>query len=364
MQQTSAQRAYYEGSADEQPQRPKVIYHIYREEEPGDQAQISEDKRDPGHAPEPEPPATAPASRSRVHSVHSAFLSSLLLLVCMSVPSSSYQQAYTILITRTLTLALGKQVPLIRLPAVRASEQVTVQATGTYQQPARQALGLITFYNGSFMEQVVAAGTEITGKDGVSVQTLQRAIVPPAVATTPPTDGTVSVPAEAVQAGAAGNIAAQDIESVCCGGAVLAQNLNSFSGGQDAHPEPMITQSDIAGGKQRLEQLVSEQVNGQVAREEKPGDVFLPFSSQKTFTDTHQAGDLATSTAISLVETCEPLAYFAPDVERAAQQLVAIPRGYQLVSFSADIFKSRLSANGGTLSVEAIAYLRRTSLSV
>ena len=141
----------------------------------------------------------------------------LLVLLCIGSPffaiglAQAYPNTYDAMLSRTVVLTLGSQVGLVKLPEIRRAAQLRIVATGSIRQDARAAVGLITFYNGQFTEQVVPAGTTLTGQAGVSVVTQAEAIVPPATPTTPPTDGTISVPAQAAQAGSAGNIAAQDI---------------------------------------------------------------------------------------------------------------------------------------------------------
>ncbi len=90
---------------------------------------------------------------------------------------------YDAVLSKTVTLALSlhptaEQVPLYELPAITNTRQMTVPATGSIQEPATKALGLLTFYNGLFTPQTVSAGTILTGKDGVRVVTREQAIIP------------------------------------------------------------------------------------------------------------------------------------------------------------------------------------------
>src|SRR5207248_7333229 len=79
------------------------------------------------------------------------------------------------------TLQLGRL-----LQPITISQSQTVATTGHGHQPAEQARGYITFYNGLFTSQTIAAGTILTGSDGVQISTDQEAIVP---AANPPTWG-------------------------------------------------------------------------------------------------------------------------------------------------------------------------------
>ena len=65
-------------------------------------------------------------------------------------------------------------------PGTHHFESLTVPATGLGHQDAAQASGLLTFYNGLSTEQTVAAGTVLTGNDGVQVVTDTSIAIPPA----------------------------------------------------------------------------------------------------------------------------------------------------------------------------------------
>src|SRR5260370_36544178 len=94
-------------------------------------------------------------------------------------------------------------------PALVASGQTS----GVAHVPATAALGTLTFYNAATYPQTIAAGTVLTGADGLQVVTDAMASIP---AGDPPLFGVVTVSAHAALAGSRGNIAAQDINGVCC----------------------------------------------------------------------------------------------------------------------------------------------------
>src|SRR5712692_1160819 len=100
----------------------------------------------------------------------------------------------------------------------------------------------ITFYNGLFESQTVAAGTILTGADGIQVVTDQLAIIP---AANPPNLGQATVTAHTVQTGSQGNIPAYDINTSCCLTAVKAVNTASFQGGQSQRDYTYVTKSDV-----------------------------------------------------------------------------------------------------------------------
>lgn len=340
-------------------QQPKLrTIHVYYEEEGAEPIIEAEDER----APEPE---TKHRTIGFVCATSLVLLCVGMILLPLWLPQL-YPDTYDTTIARSIALTLSQhpapsEVTVYALMPIKKVEQTTVEATGSLHQEATRAIGLITFYNGLFTAQRVPAGTELRGKDGIVVVTDAAATIPPATTTTPPTSGTVSVTAYSEEAGEAGNITAQDINQVCCGGAILAQNLYAFSGGHEARDISVLTQADLDRGQQHLADLAKTEVNNQASGEEKPGDILLPLSCKSTFTASHQAGDQAASAVLTLVAVCHPLAYFAPDIIRVAQQDIALPRGYRLISFSAFVYASHLTSQGGTLTVQAIAYLKQNT---
>jgi len=192
--------------------------------------------------------------------------------------------------------------------------------------------------------------------------TSQIAVIPPATQATPPIYGTISVTATSRDSGPSGNIAASDIDQACCGPSILAQNLYGFSGGQDAKNIPVLTNADLATGTQQLMSQADAATSAKAQREMKPGYVLLPLHCSHSLSASHQAGDQAASSTLTLGETCTPLAYFAADIISLAGQHIPIPKAYHLVSFSAFVVESHVTATGGTLTVAAIAYLKRNTL--
>ncbi len=193
----------------------------------------------------PFPPPPCKARRRRLPLVIGAFC--LLVAVALGTvtflivfaPSATVTiipASTRITTTRTVTIVSGnanaaqQQVPGRLLDTITLSQAKTVPATGMGHEPARAAHGLITFYNALPAPQTIPAGELLTGADGVEVVPLQDAEIP---AGTLATNGQVSVPAQAVNAGPGGNIAAGDIYGKCCRDDVFVSN-GTFRGGQDA----------------------------------------------------------------------------------------------------------------------------------
>jgi hypothetical protein len=277
----------------------------------------------------------------------------LALLLASLLPSSDL----TISQTLTLTLAVHPstaQESLFALTPIALHEQSSAPATGLVQEPATKAVGLLTFYNGSFTTQFVAAGTRFTGRDGSRVVTTQAATIPPATATTPPTDGTASVMAVSLVAGATGNILPSDIHAVCCGGVVLVQNLDAFSGGQDAHTATVVTQRDITTATAPLQRRLEQEANNQAQRAFSPGTFLLPLACTTRPTANHQPGDQATQVQVTVSVHCQPFAYALAAIQQRATASIRqqIPATWMLDHLTAIVLTATVTdAARGTATV-------------
>ena len=137
-----------------------------------------------------------------------------------------------------------RQVQARELSYTTPVQSKTVNATGVVNTTGTRATGILTFYNASFAEYTVGAGTVITGGNGVAVISNAPAYIPAAVFGGG--YGTASVGAHAVNIGASGNIGTLDISKTCCGSnSVFVRNLGAFGGGQDPQHYTAVQQSDI-----------------------------------------------------------------------------------------------------------------------
>lgn len=117
---------------------------------------------------------------------------------------------------------------------------VSGQASGVAHVPATVAYGTLTFYNAATYPQTIAAGTVLTGADGLQVVTNSPA-------GNPPLFGIVTVSAHAALAGSRGNIATLDVNALCCLSGVAVKNTAGFTGGQDSQTYTTVRQADIDG---------------------------------------------------------------------------------------------------------------------
>src|SRR5258707_4850420 len=200
-----------------------------------------------------------------------------------------------------------KQVAARLLSVSSPTQRQTVPTTGTGHAPARVGEGTVTLYNAAPYSQTVAAGTLLTGADGIEVVTDAPAVIP---AGNPPIEGEVTVPAHATAIGPQGNIAPLDLNGLCCLAGISVKNTTAFHDGQDAYDFPMVTQADIdqAAGPlvATLTAATQEHLHAQVSPNERlAGQV----QCQPVVTPDHSVGSDASRVTVSVSVICHAEAY-------------------------------------------------------
>jgi len=153
----------------------------------------------------------------------------------------------------------------------------------------------------------VAAGTLLTGADGIEVVTDAPAVIP---AGNPPIEGEVTVPAHATAIGPQGNIAPLDLNGLCCLAGISVKNTTAFHDGQDAYDFPMVTQADIdqAAGPLlvTLTPATQESMKGEVHPNERlAGQV----QCQPAVTPDHPVGSNASQVTVNVQVACHAEVY-------------------------------------------------------
>jgi hypothetical protein len=195
----------------------------------------------------------------------------------------------------------GNQIPGRALPAISMSQQQTAPTTGTGHQDATPGRGDITFYNASLSEQVIPAGTMLTGSDGTQVVTDQDALIP---AASLPTDGQVTVTASTLIIGPGGNIRANDIYGPCCRANVFAAN-SAFAGGKVARTYQSVKQSDIDTTVNALKMSLNASIQAALQAQVRSNEALLtPISCKPQISTNHQAGDEAQNVTVTVNATC------------------------------------------------------------
>jgi hypothetical protein len=161
------------------------------------------------------------------------------------VPTHVDSQA-TLLITAVMSTpdAARQEVAARFISATSPVRKASGRASGVAHVSATVAWGTLTFYNAATYSQTIAAGTVLTGADGVQVVTDALAPIP---AGNPPLFGVVTVSAYSALASSRGNIAALDIDGLCCVAGVAVKNTAGFTGGQDTQTYTTVRQADIDG---------------------------------------------------------------------------------------------------------------------
>ncbi len=243
--------------------------------------------------------------------------------------------------TLTVTaLATGKPEQARKQVAARLLEvgspiqSQTVPTTGTGHAPARVGEGTLTFYNAAPYSQTLAAGTLLTGADGVEIVTDAPAVIP---AGNPPIEGEATVPAHATAIGPQGNIAPLDLNGLCCMAGISVKNTMAFHDGQYAYDYPMVTQADIdqAAGPllATLTAATQERLHAQVSPNER---LVGQVQCQPAVTPDHPVGSNASQVTVNVSVTCHAQAYDYGAVVRLVtgvlmqQAMTTLGTGYAL----------------------------------
>jgi len=171
----------------------------------------------------------------------------------------------------------------------------------------------------SLSSQTIAAGTILTGKDGVQVITDQAAIIP---AGNPPIYGQVTVSAHAVIAGTEGNIPAYDINAGCCGNSVLAKNTRAFTGGASARDFLVVTRGDIQDAAMSLQASIAQGEHAALQIQLQPGEELITPPCTSRVSSDHKPGDEAKQVSVTISDTCSGIAYDAHTLHQNATQLI------------------------------------------
>jgi Baseplate J-like protein len=219
-------------------------------------------------------------------------------------------------VTLNGTMQLGRV-----LPALTISQSQTTPTTGHGHHLAEQASGYLTFYNGQFQSVSIAAGTMLTGNDGIPIITDQDVVIP---AANPPSFGQVTIAAHAINAGVQGNIPAYDINQACCATSVLIKNTGAFTGGQNERDFSTVSAQDIHKISTPLKISVTQSVAGALQSQLTSQEQLQLLPCTPTVTSDHQPGEEATTVNVTVSATCSAIAYNSQELETKATSYLAI----------------------------------------
>ncbi len=214
--------------------------------------------------------------------------------------------------SQRVTLSGILQIGRLLIP-ITISQSQTIPTTGKGHQDAKAATGTVTFYNGLFTSQTIAAGTILTGTDGVQVATDETVTLPP---NNPPVDGQATVSAHALNKGAQGNIQAGDID-VTISNSVLVRN-SAFQGGADERDYQTVAKRDIDQTAAPLKATLTQSLNGALQGQHKPDEQVFLLPCRPTVTSDHRIGQEATQVNVTVSQTCSAVAYSSQELETKA----------------------------------------------
>jgi len=248
------------------------------------------------------------------------FLCLVFLAVSLLLPVLTPSATITLIpVEKSVSITTTIQVQGRQLAPLTLIESTSALATGKKHQNARQAEGTITFYNGLLTSQTIAAGTVLTGADGVHIITDQTAIIP---AGNPPIYGQVTISAHAVLAGQQGNIQAFDINTACCATSVVAKNTRAFTGGGSARDFLVATRTDINNAVTSLLLTLSQSEDAALQAQLHRGEELITPSCTPHVSSDHKPGDEAKQVQVTVSETCSGIAYAAHTLYANASQVL------------------------------------------
>ena len=189
--------------------------------------------------------------------------------------------------------------PVQRQVSAQVSQSNTVNATGTGTIAATKAQGMLTIPEGRPYDRVWTSGTTLTDNNGIAVVILQTVDIP--------ANSSATVPAEAVNAGASGNIPANDF--FLFGDGQAATNAAPFTGGKDAQNYTFVQQSDIDGAASQLKSATTQQAVANLQNQLQSNEHFVGNPKcTSNVTSNHIAGDKATEVTVTVTRICKGIA--------------------------------------------------------
>jgi len=201
------------------------------------------------------------------------------------------------------------------------------QATGSKTTGGSQATGTILFVNTERQPVTVSAGMVFATITGVQVQTIASVVVPPR---RQGENGTATVQAIALTAGAGGNIGANTINTKCCN-SLSVSNPNGFSGGANAYSVAVVTQADINRTSSALIAQMEQQELQQLLQGLPTGEVLtgLPTYTTRVSSD-HPVGSEVGQFTVQAQVSASALAYNRTSADQLAGQLLSQQASQQL----------------------------------
>ncbi|HZU00265.1 MAG TPA: protein kinase [Ktedonobacteraceae bacterium] len=207
-----------------------------------------------------------------------------------------------------------------RIAQVTLTGGSTVKTTGIVSLTGTQSHGTVLFINGSILPITIPAQFILTTSTGVRIRTTQMVEIPPR---TEGQNGQGSAPAQAVNPGISGNIAAHALDATCCSNGVSATNPNPFVGGTDGRKVQAVAQADIDNAKNVLTAKLQPEVAQQLRKVLSSDEL---MAGQPTYNATVSSdspvGTQADKVQVSVTLTGSVVVYNRNMVSRVAGQLL------------------------------------------
>lgn len=188
-----------------------------------------------------------------------------------------------------------------------ARESQTVATSGLQNRGGTRASGVLLFDNSSHMSVRVSAGFTFTASGGVQIRLEASVLVPPRANGI---DGTINAPGQAVAPGQNGNIAANALDTPCCGGGVIVSNPSAFSGGSDTNVTHLVAQNDLDGVARALTPDLRQKALQQITSQLQPGETQAGTPVYKaSVTSDHPVGAVADQVTVTVTVSATALVY-------------------------------------------------------
>lgn len=201
-----------------------------------------------------------------------------------------------------------------------SQDSSNITTTGTQTIPATQASGTILFDNKGDAPISVPTGIIFTTNSGVQIKLLQSTEIP---SEQNGQDGTISVPAQAVYAGVAGNIPARALATRCCNGQVFLSNPEAFTGGVDSSTVHVLAQADVDRVKNMLGSSLEQKLLQQLQKQLRINEMMAaqPSFSVQALPDT-AVGTQVGSAVVHVTVTATVWVYNRAVARQIAEQLL------------------------------------------
>ena len=242
--------------------------------------------------------------------------------ISLSVKSQNVQDTFLLTASpQTAQVNVSQRVMPDRSISTTTSGSSTVATSGQQTSAGTHANGTLLFVNSGQTPVDITNGFTFTASNGVQIRLDQRVVVPPH---DNGNDNSVKAMATAVLSGQGGNIAAEALNTPCCGGLVVVSNPQPFNGGSDGGVTHLVAQSDLDSVKNALVPGLQQKAQQQILSQIQANEIQAGTPTYSIhLTSDHQVGDQATQVNVTVTVTAVALVYNARVARDLASQLLS-----------------------------------------